>query len=61
MSLIERNIQVSYRHQVHFTQDVFARENPVLRDVLNVEGPRERHKVLIVVDETLSRAQEGLR
>ena len=60
MAVIERNIQVSYRHQVHFTKSVFAKENPVLRDVLNDEGPRERHKVLIVVDEMLSKMQKGL-
>ena len=34
MRLIERTIQVQFRHQVHFTDGVFDAENSLLRDVL---------------------------
>ncbi len=34
MIKIERTIEVSYRHQILFTKDVFQRNNPILHDVL---------------------------
>ncbi len=34
MPVIERTIQVSFRHQVHFTENVFAPDNPLLKQVL---------------------------
>ncbi|MGZ8920659.1 MAG: 3-dehydroquinate synthase, partial [Limisphaerales bacterium] len=57
---IERTIQVSYRHQVHFTEGVFTPENCLLRDVMIEGAQRERHKVLVVVDEALSQSQPFL-
>lgn len=57
---IERTIQVSYRHQVHFTEGVFLAENCLLRDVMIEGAHRERHKVLVVVDEALSQSQPFL-
>ena len=42
MPSIERVIQVSYRHQVHFTEGVFEIENPLLRDVLAAEKKTTR-------------------
>jgi 3-dehydroquinate synthase len=60
MPVIERTITVSYRHQVHFTDDVFAPENVVLREVLTRGGRRERQKVLLIADEALTQAQSNL-
>ena len=60
MPSIERTIQVSWRHQVFFTQHVFAAANPVLLEVLTKDGGRSRHKVLIILDEALAQAQAGL-
>src|SRR5256885_2273344 len=61
MSLfIERTIQVSFRHQVHFTKRVFDPANPLLRTVLQNNENREIHKALVVVDEALSVAQPTL-
>ena len=60
MAVIERTIQVSFRHQVHFTQHVFAAGNPLLKDILTEAGQRERHKALVVVDEALAQAQPAL-
>ena len=60
MSLIERSIQVGYRLRVTFTQDVFAPANATLLTVLreDVRGPKP--KALVVLDESLARAQSTL-
>jgi 3-dehydroquinate synthase len=60
MSLIERSIQVGYQLRVRFTESVFDPANPVLQTILceDVRGPKP--KVLVVVDEALSRAQATL-
>ena len=60
MPCIERTIQVSYRHQVHFTEGVFDPVNPLLRDVLLADRKRDRHKVIVVLDEALSQSQPFL-
>lgn len=60
MPVIERTIHVSFRHQVHFTHRVFAPANPLLKDLLINDEEREKHKVLVVVDEALATAQPCL-
>ena len=60
MSMIERTIQVSYRHQVHFTEHVFDPSNRLLRDVMALDARRELHKALIIVDESLAAARPDL-
>ena len=60
MSCIERTIQVSYRHQVHFTQHVFAPDNPLLKTVLANEEQRGPRKALLILDEALSLARPNL-
>jgi 3-dehydroquinate synthase len=57
---IERTIQVSYRHQVHFTEGVFQPSNPLLRDIMTEGATRARHKVIVVIDEALSQSQPFL-
>jgi 3-dehydroquinate synthase len=57
---IERTIQVSFRHQVHFTEGVFDCQNPILHDVLLSGDKRAQHKILVVVDEALAQAQPFL-
>jgi 3-dehydroquinate synthase len=49
---------VEWVHQVHFTDDTFALNNPVLRDVLCPNGcaAHRRARVLVVVDEAVSQA-----
>lgn len=58
--MIERTIQVSYRHQVFFTQSVFATTNAVLRDVLMDGQTARKPKVLVVIDESLAQADTEL-
>ncbi len=60
MDSIERTIQVSFRHQVHFTEGVFDPANPVLRDVILQDAGRGPAKVLVVLDESLSQARPEL-
>lgn len=60
MPSIERSIQVTYRHQVHFTEDVFNPANNLLLDVLLEDKAHQSPKVLVVVDEALASAQPFL-
>jgi 3-dehydroquinate synthase len=60
MSVIERTIQVSYRHRVFFTRRVFDRANSVLRDALSKGEEMEQRKAFVVLDESLARAQPQL-
>ena len=60
MSLIERQIDVSYRHHVRFTQQVFSPDNGTLRDILVDDQKGRPHKVLMIMDEALCRTQPDL-
>src|ERR1051325_9993671 len=60
MPSIERNITVSWRHQVHFTHGVFDPANRSLRDVIESGSGRERHKAFVVIDEMLAKTQPAL-
>ncbi len=59
-TLIQRTVQVSFRHQIFFTRGLFQRRNPLLRDIMADGNPSARRKVLVVVDEALSLAQPRL-
>lgn len=59
MSFIQRTIKVSFEHRVHFTRNVFAPDNSLLKNVL-AEGSAHRAKTLVVLDEALSVAQPEL-
>ena len=60
MAVIERTIKVSYRHRVFFTRRVFDCANPVLRDALAAGDEKGPHRALVVLDESLARAQPQL-
>src|SRR5438093_738664 len=60
MTAIERTIQVSFPHRVFFTQNVFGGANPLLKDVLTGGDEGPPRKALLVLDESLHRAQSGL-
>lgn len=53
MAVIERFIQASWQLRVFFSENVFAPENPVLRDALADAGPR---KALVVLEDSLAQA-----
>jgi 3-dehydroquinate synthase len=60
MSRIERVIQVSYRHQVHFTEGAFDPRNRLLHDILANGDKRKERKALVFVDEALAQSQPFL-
>ena len=53
VSVIQRSIQVGWPLRVFFTENVFAPDNPVLRDVLADTGPR---KALVILEDALAQA-----
>src|SRR5262245_32275872 len=56
MPVIERMVSVQFRHQVHFTQEVFSPENPTLRQVMDPDEAGSR-RALVVVDEAIVQAR----
>src|SRR5436190_20573404 len=50
MQTIHQTIQITYRYSVHFTNHLFAPENPLLRDVISVEGPKSPKNILCIID-----------
>ena len=57
MPVIQRSIHVGWELRVFFTENVFAPDNPVLRDALADTGPR---KALVVLEDSLAQALPGL-
>lgn len=57
---IERDVTVSWRHRVLFTQNIFDAENTVLRDTLADDPAGGPRKVLLVLDEALTKARPTL-
>jgi 3-dehydroquinate synthase len=58
MSSIRRTIAVSFEHRVYFTRGVFGLSNSLLESVL--ADPPRVPKALVVLDESLARAQPHL-
>src|SRR6266849_6698912 len=50
MQPIHQMVQVSYHYAVHFTQQLFACDNPLLRDVISGGDMQPPKKILCVVD-----------
>ncbi|HLG61254.1 MAG TPA: 3-dehydroquinate synthase [Ktedonosporobacter sp.] len=58
MQPLHQTVQVTYRYSVYFTEQLFARDNTLLRDVLGIDAvPR---KILCVVDQGLWRHHPDL-
>ncbi len=57
---IQHTIQLSYRHRVYFTREVFGPHNPLLRDLMVDGTPGRVRKALVTLDEALASAQPGL-
>ncbi len=60
MNVIERTIHVSFQQRVFFTRGVFQERNPLLKNVLRGGKASRQAKALLVLDESLARAQPGL-
>lgn len=61
MNSIVEKIQVAWEHRVFFTKNVFAFENPLLRDLLAVGDYGKNLRVLVLVDAEINRLNERLR
>ena len=59
MKPILQEFAVRFHYPVHFTTDVFARNNPVLAETIHAAG-QGRHKVLVVIDEGPALHQRGI-
>lgn len=59
-SIVEE-VRVAYRHQVTFTEDVFAPENPLLASTIRACSSAARPRVLLVADAAVMEANPGLR
>ena len=57
MAVIQRFIQAGWQLRVFFSENVFAPDNPILRDALADFGPR---KALVVLEDSLAQALPGL-
>ena len=55
MKRLQQDIQVRFKYQVHFTENLFAPENPLFKDLIAGAGVQS-HKVLFVVDQGVARA-----
>jgi len=60
MSLIERTIEICFQQRVYFTRHVFDSSNDLLKQVLRNGEPATSPKALVVLDESLHRAQPNL-
>ncbi len=63
MPVVEKTITVSFRHQVHFTESLFAVGNTVLAEVFasgKVEFGAGEAKVLLILDDALAEARPSL-
>ncbi len=55
-----QRFEVPYEYPVHFTRDLFARSNPVLKDTLSRLEPARRHRCVVFVDDGVLHACPGL-
>lgn len=61
MPTIEREIQVSFRHQIHFTEGVFEASNPLLRDLMEAgESHGSPKRALVIIDENVAKFSSGI-
>jgi len=60
MKPLQQQIQVSFSYPVHFTRDLFACHNPLLKDMVGAGGPNPPKKLLAVVDQGLYEHHPGL-
>ncbi|MCC6313346.1 MAG: 3-dehydroquinate synthase [Thermomicrobiales bacterium] len=61
MQPIHQHVRVDFRYSVHFTDGLFALDNPLLRDVLAADrGDAAPPKVLVVLDRGIAAGLPGL-
>src|SRR5205809_7666595 len=60
MQPIHQTVQVSYHYAVYFTQQLFACDNPLLRDVISGGDMQPPKKILCIVDRGVWQHHPGL-
>ncbi len=55
-----QNFSVSYEFPVHFTDKLFAPDNPILLQTLTRLEPQKRHRIIVFVDDGLRAAMPAL-
>jgi 3-dehydroquinate synthase len=55
LTTIQQDIQVNFRYAVHFTQDLFAADNPLFKDIVAPDSTGSPRKVLVVLDRGVHR------
>ncbi len=57
---IEQSFSVAYAYKLHFTQDLFAVKNSLLKDILDGYKKDKRVKLLFVIDDGVSTSHQDL-
>lgn len=60
MKTIQQNFAVQFRYGVHFTEDLFSKDNELFLDVLPQNAAAHQRKVLFVVDKGVADANPTL-
>ncbi len=60
MEPIEQQFEVRFCYAVHFTHDLFASGNPLLRDVLAADGEALPRRAVVVIDSGVTEHHPGL-
>jgi 3-dehydroquinate synthase len=60
MGTIRQSVEVAFEYPVHFTRDIFAPDNPLLRHTLGVQGPEGPRGALLAVDDGVVRNHPGI-
>lgn len=59
-SLFAQSVRVAFDYPVHFTRNLFSKENPLLAEVMDRLGENRRHRAAVFMDEGVSRCHPGL-
>ena len=57
---LQQDVRVRFRYQVHLTRDLFASDNPLLKDIIGGGGNHGSAKVLFAVDHGVHRSHPDL-
>lgn len=57
---MEQRICVNFAFPVHFTQDLFAEQNPIFVETVSRLERDKRHRVMFVIDDNVAAAHPGL-
>lgn len=60
MTSMEQRISVNFAFPVHFTQDLFAEQNPIFVETVSRLERDKRHRVVFVIDDNVAAAHPGL-